>query len=86
MRCGGRLLALDSTLSRSFRAHGNYYCNEDMEESAPRFCPKRNEVCEGQIVRLERAGAQGAWLLNVVESEWDRERAEGAVDDRKVEL
>ena len=86
VRCGGRLLALDSTLSRSFRAHGNYYCNAEMEQSFSHFCPKRNERCEGQIVRLERAGAEGSWLLHVVESEWDRERAEGAVDARKVEL
>ena len=87
IRCGGRLLALDSTLSRSFRAHGNYYCNEAMEKSVPHICPKRQERCEGQIVRLERAGGEHMpWLLHVVESEWDQERDEGGVDEQKVEL
>ena len=94
VRCGGRLLALDSTLSRSFRAHGNYYCDAHMEREEPRICPPRNEACEGQIVRLERAprdvqveGAGGApWLLHVVEAEWDRERDEGAIEDMKMEL
>ena len=87
IRCGGRLLALDSTLSRSFRAHGNYSCNAGMEQSVPEICPKRNEGCEGQIVRLERAaGEDTPWLLHVVESDWDQERDEGSVDERKVEL
>ena len=92
IRCGGRLLALDSTLSRSFRAHGNYYCDAHMEREEPRICPPRNEACEGQIVRLERARLDvqvpgGApWLLHVVEAEWDRERDEGAIEDMKMEL
>ena len=86
IQCGGRLLALDSTLSRSFRAHGNYYCNARMEKLDPRICPPRKEACEGQIVRLERADPDAAWLLHVVESAADREHAEGGVDDRKVEL
>ena len=87
IRCGGRLLALDSTLSRSFRAHGNYYCNEAMEKSVPQFCPKRNVRCEGQIVRLERVGGENQpWLLHVVESDWNQERDESGVDERKVEL
>ena len=94
VRCGGRLLALDSTLSRSFRAHGNYYCDAHMEREEPRICPPRNEACEGQIVRLERAPADGQvevpggapWLLHVVEAEWDRERDEGAIEDMKMEL
>ena len=90
----GRLLAIDSTLSRSFRAHGNYYCDAHMEREEPRICPPRNEACEGQIVRLERAPLDvqvevpgGApWLLHVVEAEWDRERDEGAIEDMKMEL
>ena len=87
IRCGGRLLALDSTLSRSFRAHGNYYCNEAMERSVPHICPKRREKCEGQIVRLERSAADEQWKLHVVESEWDQERDEGGVvEEQKVEL
>ena len=86
IRCGGRLLALDSTLSRSFRAHGNYYCDERMEEDEPRICPPRKEVCEGQIVRLERSGPEAAWLLHVVGIEWDHERDEGGVEEVKVEL
>jgi len=94
IRCGGRLLAIDSTLSRSFRAHGNYYCDAHMEREEPRICPPRNEACEGQIVRLERAPLDvqvevpgGApWLLHVVEAEWDRERDEGAIEDMKMEL
>ena len=88
IRCGGRLLAIDSTLSRSFRAHGNHYCDEAMERAAPRICPPRHEACEGQIVRLEREGPHAPWLLHVVESDQEHERAEGAVEDdeRKVEL
>ena len=86
IRCGGRLLALDSCLSRSFRAHGNYYCNAAMERAAPAICPPRHEACEGQIVRLERAAAGAPWLLHVVESEWDQEREEGAVEQMKLEL
>ena len=87
IRCGGRLLALDSTLGRSFRAHGNYYCDGQMEREEPRLCPPRHEACEGQIVRLERAEPQAPWLLHVVESEWDLERDEGAIEDTwKMEL
>lgn len=86
VRCGGRLLALDSTLSRSFRAHGNFYCDAQMERDEPRICPPRNEACEGQIVRLEREHPQAPWLLHVVEAEWDRERDEGAIEDMKMEL
>ena len=84
--CGGRLLALDSTLSRSFRAHGNYYCDAKMEEADARICPPRKEACEGQIVRLEREDG-AAWVLHVVESD-GAEREEGAVAEEgmKVEL
>ena len=86
IRCGGRLLALDSTLSRSFRAHGNFYCNAESERADPHICPPRRDVCEGQIVRLERSGPQAPWLLHIVESDMDAEREVGAVEDMKVEL
>jgi len=86
VRCGGRLLALDSTLSRSFRAHGNFYCDAAAERADPRICPPRRDACEGQIVRLERGGPEEAWLLHVVESDMDAEREVGAVEDMKAEL
>ena len=86
IRCGGRLLALDSCLSRSFRASGNYYCDAVTERRDARICPPRKEQCEGQIVRLERADAQSPWVLHVVESDWGEERDEGAVEDNKLEL
>lgn len=90
VRCGGRLLAVDSTLSRSFRAHGNFYCSEAMTAADPTVCPPINQACEGQIVRLERSGDGSPWMLHVVESkkkesESNVERDEGAVDER-VEL
>lgn len=86
IRCGGRLLALDSTLSRNFRAHGNYYCDGGMEAEEPRICPPRREACEGQIVRLERANPAAAWMLHVVGIEWDHDEEEGGVEEVKVEL
>ena len=88
MRCGGRLLALDSTLSRDFRAHGNNYCNANAEKADPRICPPRKEECEGQIVRLERSSPEAAWVLHVVHSSWGEEDDQGLVEEiqHKVEL
>ena len=88
IKCGGRLLALDSTLSRHFRAHGNYYCDEEAEKEDPRICRPRKQECEGQIVRLQRAGPQAAWALHVVQSSWGEEHEEGLVEEseHKVEL
>ena len=57
-----------------------------MERAQPSICPSRREACEGQIVRLERAGPHAPWMLHVVESEADQERDEGAVEEMKVEL
>lgn len=67
--CGGKLLAIDSSLSRAFRASGNNYCAASCGEAAgggasgeacSRVCPTRSERCEGQIVRLVRAGSEAA--------------------------
>ena len=86
IRCGGRLLALDSTLSRTFRAHGNFYCDATTEKADPHTCPPRKEACEGEIVRLERSGPHAPWMLHIVESDQDAETEVGAVEEMKVEL
>ena len=57
-----------------------------MQTADPQLCPPRREACEGQIVRLDRTSPDLPWLLHVVESEWDHEREEGAVEDVKMEL
>jgi predicted MPP superfamily phosphohydrolase len=65
--CNGKLLASDSSLSRSFRAHGNMYCplrKSLVEEygGGSRTCSKvHKEQCEGSISRITRASAKDAW-------------------------
>ena len=39
--CDGRLIALDSTLSRDFRATGNFYCQPAERSGALRVCWRR---------------------------------------------
>lgn len=81
--CGGRLLALDSALGRWFRTAGNHYCGGEADERSSRgelICPRKAARCEGQVVRLARAGANGAgsedaagtvrgWAVTVIESD-----------------
>ena len=67
--CGGKLLASDSSLSRSFRAHGNMYC--PLRESLEKYrgtgtCQfKYKDVCEGSISRMTRASARDPWPTNM---------------------
>jgi hypothetical protein len=69
--CNGKLLASDSSLSRSFRAHGNMYCplkKSLVEDYARgRICSKalQKEQCEGSISRITRASVKDAWPTNV---------------------
>mmetsp|Transcript_13884 Transcript_13884/g.26148 ORF Transcript_13884/g.26148 Transcript_13884/m.26148 type:complete len:520 (-) Transcript_13884:2241-3800(-) len=73
--CNGKLLASDSSLSRSFRAHGNMYCplrkslvegfhNKSGGGGDGRMstCSKvHDEQCEGSISRITRASPKEAW-------------------------
>jgi len=53
IRCNGTFLALDSTLGRWIRASGNEYCRGDSTYTYGNFvCPKINDDCQGQIVRI----------------------------------
>ncbi len=73
--CGGRLLASDSSLSRSFRAYGNLYCPLDKkfvikDESKSNIhgsCSQTPFVdkCEGSISVLKRESADYEWPNNV---------------------
>lgn len=67
--CGGKLLASDSSLSRSFRAHGNLYCplHEKFQEVARTPCLQNPfvEMCEGSISVLVRESPDHEWPRNV---------------------
>ncbi len=72
--CGGKLLASDSALSRSFRAYGNHYCplndlykNDNMVKSQSRSCsrPQYEEKCDGSVSLLRRESAEHEWPTNV---------------------
>lgn len=71
--CDGELVASDSTLSRSFRAYGNYYCPID-ERARQRIggsqpftrCEIRvKDTCEGSISSISRASPSDKWPRNV---------------------
>ena len=76
-RCGGRLLASDSSLSRTFRAHGNMYCpiSDRMVEEyggASVTCEKRHEeVCMGSISVIRRSSAEKDWPRSVTRMRHD---------------
>jgi len=67
--CEGKLLASDSSLSRSYRAHGNMYCplNEKLGEyKIGQACSANpNEFCEGSISRIHRASPADDWPTNM---------------------
>jgi hypothetical protein len=67
--CGGKLLASDSSLSRSFRAHGNMYCplRDSLDDyRTGRTCEKKyTKVCEGSISKMTRNSAQDPWPTNM---------------------
>jgi hypothetical protein len=64
--CDGKLLASDSSLSRSFRAFGNMYCPLSEERSAQyksnASCGgKPEDYCDGSISRITRASSSDPW-------------------------
>jgi hypothetical protein len=64
--CDGKLLASDSSLSRSFRAFGNMYCPPSEERSAQyksnASCGgKPEDYCDGSISRITRASSSDPW-------------------------
>eukprot|EP00980_Cylindrotheca_fusiformis_P016771 scaffold5048_cov121-Cylindrotheca_fusiformis.AAC.22 len=64
--CGGKLLASDSSLSRSFRAYGNMYCPLSEERSSQYTmegsCGREQEdYCDGSISRISRASPDDPW-------------------------
>ncbi len=69
--CGGKLLASDSSLSRSFRAYGNLYCplDEKFVDDAKSYgsCSQNQFVdkCDGSISVLTRETADDEWPTNV---------------------
>lgn len=89
--CDGKLLASDSSLSRSFRAHGNMFC--PLRESLSGYrgtgtCAKpHNKVCEGSISVLKRASADDDWPMNVERFKFSELIAKDeAIDDIQDEL
>jgi hypothetical protein len=55
--CGGKLLAIDSSLSRYFRNSGNMYCRHKIASTNGRYqCDNMQEQCQGQIVRMMQDG------------------------------
>jgi len=70
-KCSGHLLAADSSLSRSFRAYGNFYCPidgkfrddnilQDFQLGDDCIMPM-NDQCEGSIRRISRKSTDGVW-------------------------
>jgi hypothetical protein len=73
--CNGKLLASDSSLSRSFRAYGNMYCplRDSLEEyRGSGTCGEtHNDFCEGSISRITRASAEDEWPTNMQRFKFD---------------
>ena len=73
--CNGKLLASDSSLSRSFRAHGNMYCplRASLEEyrGSGTCATTHNDFCEGSISRITRASADDEWPINMQRFKFD---------------
>mmetsp|Transcript_12984 Transcript_12984/g.20142 ORF Transcript_12984/g.20142 Transcript_12984/m.20142 type:complete len:488 (-) Transcript_12984:327-1790(-) len=91
--CDGKLLASDSSLSRSFRAHGNLYCplGEDRRLKQKSYsCDTKPFVnCEGSISQITRESANESWpssmkrmKLEEVKSMQKRSTRETPDDDR----
>jgi hypothetical protein len=83
--CAGKLLASDSALSRSFRAHGNLYCplRESFQDANGISC-SRNSVknqCEGSISVLVRESPQHEWPSNVKHLTMDDLKKSRSVED-----
>jgi predicted MPP superfamily phosphohydrolase len=70
--CDGKLLATDSSLSRSFRTYGNMYCplnltsSTSSSSSSPTYCgDTMKEACEGSISLLTRTSINEKWPKNI---------------------
>ena len=73
--CDGKLLATDSSLSRSFRTYGNMYCplnltsstsGSSSSSSSKTYCgDTMKETCEGSISLLTRTSVNRKWPTNV---------------------
>lgn len=67
--CDGKLLASDSSLSRSFRAHGNLYCpvnNTRADLRDKKSCSRKpEETCDGMISRITRQSPNDDWPSKV---------------------
>mmetsp|Transcript_3888 Transcript_3888/g.4449 ORF Transcript_3888/g.4449 Transcript_3888/m.4449 type:complete len:479 (+) Transcript_3888:90-1526(+) len=68
--CDGKLLASDSTLSRSFRAYGNHYCplnDKFLSNNGKGSCSSRSYIseCEGSISILVRDSPDDDWPVHV---------------------
>jgi hypothetical protein len=71
--CDGKLLATDSSLSRSFRTYGNMYCPLNLTSSTSSSSSSSNtycgdtmkETCEGSISLLTRTSVNKKWPANV---------------------
>jgi hypothetical protein len=67
--CGGKLLASDSSLSRSFRAYGNLYCplHDAYKTDISGECSSHlfQDQCDGSISVLVRESPDDEWPRNV---------------------
>eukprot|EP01083_Nonionella_stella_P229236 811611_1 len=96
--CGGKLLASDSSLSRSFRAYGNLYCPLSNERSKYKIkksfsCgAEQNDHCEGSISKMTRANPEEPWpnsmkIMTFDEMEGDSSNKDArSPSDKKDEL
>jgi len=96
--CGGKLLASDSSLSRSFRAYGNLYCPLSNERSKYKIeksfsCgAEQNDYCEGSISKMMRANPEEPWpnsmkIMTFDEMEGDSSNKDDrSSSDKKDEL
>ena len=67
-KCSGNLLAVDSSLSRSFRSYGNFYCPINVKFRDSSYATGGhdcstvvNDNCEGSIRRISRRAVEDAW-------------------------
>lgn len=89
--CGGKLLASDSSLSRSFRAFGNMYCPLSSDRAAQyskdESCGATPEDhCDGSISRMSRASANEAWPSQMDRFLFEELTPLGSMDPSKTEL
>ncbi|EGB07869.1 expressed protein [Aureococcus anophagefferens] len=78
--CGGAVLAADSSLSRPFRANGNYYCAVANHKPGG-SCDTPEARCEGSVATLTRASADDPWPRHALRVAIDGGRTRAADDD-----